>query len=210
MSKLINLTGKRFGKWTVIERAESVRGGQAKWLCNCSCGNKGVVASAKLRGGDSKSCGCLKNELLSKRVTTHGLGGSHLYSVYRGMVRRCTEELHRSYKNYGGRGVSVCDEWLNDVDGLQNFVKWARNEGEILGLQLDREDNDGNYDPSNCRFITARENSLNRRVLNNTSGYVGVYWNRVDKRWISQIKIKGKTVYLGRSINKKDSLGGEK
>ena len=128
---------------------------------------------------------------------THGLCNHRLYDTYRDMINRCHNDDSRKYRNYGSRGISVCREWRSEKRGLTCFIKWAVNQGmwseELmdLGYTLDREDNDGNYEPSNCRFVNKTEQSLNRRVsAKNKSGYKRIHELK-NGAWRVVIKISG-------------------
>lgn len=126
----------------------------------CKCGDIRGYALRFLINGNTKSCGCERYENMLKAVAIHRLSKHPLYSVYRDMVRRCCNSNTKSYHNYGGRGISVCKEWLDDVF---SFRSWAILNGYEKGLQIDRIDNEGNYQPSNCRFVTREVNIRNTR-----------------------------------------------
>lgn len=161
---VVDITGYRFGRLTVIERADNDKQGNAQWLCRCDCGNKKIVRGKALRKGRTSSCGCLlaqsSSQRMTKMLTKHGYSGSKLYRVYYGMLRRCDNPKEKEYHNYGGRGITVCQEWRENVE---RFIEWALVNGYRNGLQIDRKDNDGNYEPSNCRFITTIDNCQNTR-----------------------------------------------
>jgi hypothetical protein len=154
------MTNKRCGRLIVKEFAYT-KSKKAYWVCKCDCGNTCVASGDRLRRGITKSCGCLSRELTRKRLTTHNQSCTKLYFVRRSMIDRCGNEKSISYKNYGGRGIKVCDEWLNNQEA---FFEWAYQNGYKEGLTLDRIDVNGNYEPSNCRWITQKEQCNNTRV----------------------------------------------
>lgn len=156
----IDLKGQRFGRLVVIEEAERT-GRKTYWLCKCDCGSFVKVPTASLNNGHTKSCGCLQRS----KVTIHGKKNTKLYKVWNSMKGRCFNTNHRAYKNYGGRGITVCDEWKDD---FLCFYNWSMANGYQEGLSIDRENNDGNYEPSNCRWTTSkvqRNNSRQNRYI---------------------------------------------
>lgn len=161
-STKINIVGKRFGRLTVIaETNERSANGELKYLCECECGNTKVIVSTSLRCGKTRSCGCLLSEGTSARAKTHGLSKTRLFNIWAGMHDRCYNPNRREYKDYGGRGIQVCDAWK---DNFQAFYDWSMANGYSDNLSIDRRDNDGNYEPSNCRWTTRKEQSDNTRL----------------------------------------------
>lgn len=168
MSRLIDLTGQRFGKLLVVERAENTLQGQARWRCKCDCGNESIVRGADLRLGNTITCGCGAHERMTKMNYKHGATfrnkTSRLYNVWSGMKQRCNYEKHASYKYYGGRGIRVCKEW----DDFEAFKEWAESHGYDNSPKrgectLDRINVNGNYEPDNCRWVSMKEQAANKR-----------------------------------------------
>lgn len=154
MAQLEDLTGKIFGHWTVIKRAENNKSGSAMWLCRCECGTEKVVSAQMLKNGKSKSCGCHKNDY----NRTHGGKGTRLYECWRHMRYRCESPKNQAYKYYGERGISVCKEWHD----FSKFREWALENGYDDTLTIDRIDVMGNYEPTNCRWADSKVQMNNR------------------------------------------------
>lgn len=151
-----DLTGQKFGRLTAIKPIEN-NGHGIEWLCKCDCGNETVVRCDGLVTGHASSCGCYNREL--KRNYSHGMSNTKIYRVWCGMKQRCNNPNNQEYHRYGGRGIKICKEWNDDFD---KFGKWALSHGYKQGLQIDRINNNGDYEPSNCRFVTPLENMHNR------------------------------------------------
>lgn len=154
MSRANDFTGQKFGDWTVLHRSPN-RSGQIMWHCKCVCGKERDVAAPSLRDGKSKSCGHFR----VKGNPKHGKRWTKLYMVWSSMRSRCNTPTNKSYIYYGGRGIKVCPEW----DDYAVFEEWAISAGYKEGLSIDRIDNDGNYEPSNCRWATPHEQRINQR-----------------------------------------------
>lgn len=166
MGKAIDLTNQKIGKWTVLYQVEN-RGKNRFWRCRCECGTEKDVRAGNLLQHISLSCGCARNENTSKANSTHGLSQTRLYQCYHAMVKRCFDTNDKSYKRYGAKGITVCPEWLGE-HGFERFAEWALSHGYTDFLTLDRYPNQkGNYEPSNCRWATAKQqaNNFSRNVL---------------------------------------------
>ena len=161
MAVLNDLSGKRFNKLFVIGRAENTKNGTAQWICKCDCGKTTIVAGTKLTSGSTKSCGCF-------RKRRNGDANSRLYRIWHNMHRRCENPKHEHYDRYGARGIQVCSEW----ESYDAFKKWALSSGYADDLSIDRIDASGNYEPSNCRWATQKE-QMNNISTNRTISYNG-------------------------------------
>jgi hypothetical protein len=152
-------TGEKYGRLTVIKYSHKAGRCSHYWVCKCDCGNTTTVQYSNLKSGNVVSCRCLNKEITSARSKTHGLTKHECMPIYRSMIRRCTNPVDSRYIDYGGRGIRVCEEWLNPTV----FIDWCTKNGYQKGLEIDRIINSGNYEPSNCRFVTRKENARNRR-----------------------------------------------
>ena len=157
---LIDLTANKYDRLTVIKRSGTI-GKHPSWLCLCTCGNQKIIRGDHLRYGLIRSCGCLEEENRKDGANyKHGGSDSRLYTIWSGMKKRCDNKNSHAYQNYGGRGIKVCTEW-ND---FSIFQKWALSNGYSDDLSIDRVNNDGNYEPNNCRWASSKTQAENRRI----------------------------------------------
>jgi hypothetical protein len=190
-----DLTDMTIGRLHVIKRVASEAKG-SKWLCECKCGNIKIANQAHLLHSVCPSCGCYQHEILCRKhgkgwsgAITHGLSDTRLYEIWTGMLKRCRNPRIHAYKDYGGRGITVCRKWEK---GFMAFYNWAMAHGYADELTLDRKDNDGNYEPANCRWVTYAEQSLNTRkthyiIINGTSKPMSV--------WAKEYGVPSQTIY---------------
>lgn len=197
MAKHIDLTGQRFGRLTVIKEIGKNKYSDYLWECLCDCGNTKIVTTNRLRCGITKSCGCLRKELCVDTHTTHNLSKSRLYKIFWMMKYRCYNHNSSAYKYYGAKGITIYQPWLND---FLNFYNWALANGYQDNLTIERIDVNGNYEPSNCIWITQAEQMKNRTNTHFIT-YEGVAKDLTE--WSKELNIDRET------IRKYESLFGE-
>lgn len=189
MGKIADITGQRFGRLVVMEpHPIRAKNRDIRWVCKCDCGNTTIATKYDLVSGKIQSCGCLQKELLSKRSFKHGRSNSKLLSIKSAMEQRCYNPNNNVYKYYGGRGITICDEWR---DSSLSFLEWADNNGYEEGLSIERIDNNGPYSPENCKWIPRREQPSNTR----SSRYI-TYKNQTKTlaQWSKEVGIKAFTL----------------
>lgn len=188
----IDMTGKKINMLTVLYRSESLKG-RTRWHCRCDCGKELDIDYGHLKNGQY-SCGCATSKRISEKMKVHGMTDTRLFGIWMKMKERCYRKAHKSYKDYGGRGITICQEWL---DNFMNFYNWAMENGydenaDFMQCTLDRIDTNGNYEPSNCRFITMKEQCNNRRN-NHFLEYKGE--KHTISQWAELLKIKKATIF---------------
>lgn len=186
--KYQDLTGQKFGRLTVTEKKGVDKYRHTMWGCLCDCGNIVTVGARDLKGQKTKSCGCLHKEIVSLASTKHGQSGTRLYGIWAGMIQRCENPKNRYYKDYGGRGIAVCPEWHS----AENFIKWAIENGYRDNLEIDRKDPNKNYEPSNCRWSTEKEQANNKR-----NSHLLTYDGKTQTlaQWADELGIKYNTLW---------------
>lgn len=181
------MVGKKIHRLTVLNLCDYRLGGQAVWHCKCDCGNEIDVRGACLRNGHTKSCGCLQKETGGRKPTHNGYK-TRLYSIWVGMIKRCYTPSSGNYRLYGKRGISVCDEWRNS---FISFRDWALANGYKDCLTIDRIDGNKNYEPSNCRWATQKEQSNNI----STNHYLEANGKRMTVcQWAEYLGVNHKTL----------------
>lgn len=203
MPNFIDLTGQKFGRWVVLERAENDRNKNTRWLCRCKCSKERIVQGDHLKSGASTSCGCFRSEFTQKRSKTHGISKSPLYSCWIHMWQRCTNPRDKSYINYGGRGIKIDSKWQD----FEPFRDWALSHGYSNDLTIDRINVNGDYTPSNCQWTNRLEQNRNQRVRSdNTSGCRGVCWDKRSNKWHVTISINGKSKHIKYCVDINDAI----
>jgi len=192
MSRIADLTGRRFGRLVVLYDTGERKDGHVVWHCRCDCGNEVDRRSDYLTSGHTKSCGCYNRERAAEAHTVHGMSRRRkyhpVYWIWGAMLQRCENQNCTYYKDYGGRGITVCPEWHD----AKIFINWALANGWRKELTLDRIDNDGNYEPSNCHWVTRKEQARNRRS-NRRITFNGK--TQTLAQWAEELNIKDKILW---------------
>lgn len=197
MGKFVDLTGMKFGRWTVLYRSPDridADGKKRVWFrCRCDCGKEADVIAASLRNGKSLSCGCLRIDHIRERHInkTHGQSRTRLHRIWTYMRERCNNPNNPRYFRYGGRGIRVCAEWSGET-GFETFMLWAIQNGYSDELTVDRIDNDGDYSPQNCRWVSPKAQSNNR----SSGRYITVDGEKKTvAQWSDQLGLKRPGIY---------------
>lgn len=194
------ILNSKIGSFTILEDV-GVKKNSRFVLCRCDCGVTKEVRLSDIKNGSSNNCGCKRKRMMSVKNITHGLSGHPLYRIWRGIIERCFYEKHKAFNRYGGRGITVCEEWRNDFVA---FYNWAIANGWQPGLEVDRRNNDGDYEPGNCRCVTqlinSRNKSSNRFLTHNGVTMCMSEW--AEKVGIDQNTIKDRLNKLKWSVEK--------
>ena len=203
MGRFVDLTGKRFGRLTVTERVNNTK--RTSWKCMCDCGGVKIVVGDNLTSGKVRSCGCLRKEVSAVLVrsiskTTHGQSKTRLYKIWAAMKDRCYNEHNAEYRNYGARGITVCQEWLSD---FEPFYRWSIGNGYKAGLSIDRIKGFEGYSPENCRWATPKVqgNNTRRNHLLEYKGEVHTIAEWAEIKGIKYNTLNGR-IYKGWSVDR--------
>ena len=184
--KVVDLSGNKYNKWTVISYS-----GSSKWNCVCDCGNYSQVATYQLKAGTSKSCGCTRKEILLNNRTKHGQAKStyksSIHTAWQNMKKRCYSITNKHYKNYGGRGITICERWLNSFENFYADMGDKPTEKHTI----ERINNDGNYEPSNCRWATREDQQANKRIRKDALIHEG----KTTNEWAKKLGISTEAAY---------------
>lgn len=203
--KLKDRTGERYGRWIVIKMSHKDNSGHYWWFCKCDCGTERALPANYLSSGESNSCGCYAKESRRQRATTHGLSHTNLYGIWAGIIQRCEDTKSDGYARYGGRGIKMCYKWRTN---FTNFYTWALANGYQKGLTIDRYPNKkGNYQPSNCRWATPKQQSRNQ-TSNRLLKINGI--TKCVSEWAEDRRISPKTIFtrLARGWKNKEAIYG--
>lgn len=202
MSKKLDLVGKVFGRLTVLGESGRSERGSVLWDCSCQCGNSCKVISSSLNSNLITSCGCLYKESRKTCNRKHGKSKSREYNAWAAAKQRCYYKKHDFYADYGGRGITMCEQWIN------SFETFYKDMGDCpQGMSIERVDFNGNYCPENCKWDTASNQGYNTRISsNNKSGKSGVHWHKVTSKWAAQIGLENESIHLGVFENLEDAI----
>lgn len=197
---MIDLTGQRFGLWTVVGKDGNSERGAALWRTVCDCGNVGSPSGTDLRKGKSTSCGCASDLRTAERLRTHGGAGTRLYRIWKNMRARCNRVSHPQYAEYGGAGIKICAQW----EDFAAFREWALENGYAADLSIDRKENELGYDPGNCRWATDLTQSENRRFVHRAPD--GRPWSAIAREHGIPVTVMHNRIFTGWPIESAATL----
>ncbi|MEG0359729.1 MAG: hypothetical protein RR598_10730 [Anaerorhabdus sp.] len=198
--------GKKINKLTILSFEKT--NGNTYAFCRCDCGGEKRIIYSNIRKGLTTSCGCHQINRIKEVCVTHGKSKSRIHKEWRSIKYRIKNKSASDYEYYGGKNISMCDEWESN---FESFYEWSISNGYNDTLTIDRIDNNGNYEPSNCRWISHQKNCFNRGLFsNNTSGCAGVTFDKRTNSWRANIMVDGKNIYLGRHKNIADAIASRK
>lgn len=190
----MDIVGKTFNKLKVLEYKGKNKHDKKMFECYClECENTKLLIGTEVKNGYKKDCGCQNSKRISEGRKNHGMSSTRIYHKWKDIKSRCYRKNSQNYKFYGGRGIKVCEKWKND------FLAFYKDVGDIPfeGAELDRIDNDGDYEPNNCRWVDHKQNSNNRRAYKNKTGYTGVTFKPKLNKYQAQLYHNKKFIYLG-------------
>ena len=197
MGKREDLTGRRFGRWLVLEETDERKCGSVMWKCRCDCGTVKAVSSNSLKMGKSLSCGCYNRDIITK----HGMGRTRLAGIWRNMRYRCENLNSTNADRYAKRGIEICKEWSNSFEA---FAEWALANGYSDELTIDRIDNNGDYEPNNCHWVTVKEQGSNKRnnvwLTHNGETHILSEWARITNQPKSRLWKRHKLGWCDRDV----------
>lgn len=214
MAERPDLTNQIFGKLKVTSKADPITMSGRKryrYNCKCECGNTLIARKDDLISSNTKSCGCYHKEQTSKSNTKHGYCKNYQrtdeYQIWRGIIKRCTCKTEKAYQKYGAVGISICDRWLNSYE---NFYE-DMGPRPTKAHSIDRINNNGNYEPSNCRWATPTVQNINQGIRkDNKSGITGVTFRKDRNKWIARIRVNNKRIHLGNFNTKEEAIKARK
>lgn len=191
--KLTIKVGDKYNSLTAIQKLGKDKHGRYLFLFLCDCGNEYTAKGTAVKNGYTKSCGCVTKKNIAEANTKHGMSDTVLYGRWRGMKARCYSKSYHAYHRYGGRGITVCDEWKDD------FQKFYDDMADTFfeDAQLDRIDNDKGYYKENCRWVTAKENANNRSTYSNKTGHTGIYFREKTGKYTAYFYHNRKSIHVG-------------
>jgi hypothetical protein len=187
---VLDMTGQKFGRLLVVARCDNSPEGKARWICHCDCGEKTKTSGGNLRNGHSKSCGCLKKQTTREKFRTHGASETREHAIWLTMINRCHLPTSTSFYKYGARGITVCERWRTSFENFIADMGWRPTNDH----SIDRIDNNGDYEPRNCRWATRLEQANNTRMTRHVK-FRGVEMPLMDALRLSRSNVHPRTAF---------------